>query len=77
MFQKMISLEEAKHQVAKFYLEELTDEESAALNDFAKRTSYQALIDEMKQEPKYERLMPTIELYRGIMREKFMGSRDN
>jgi hypothetical protein len=31
----------------------------------------------MKQEPKYEKIMPTIEFYRGIMREKFIGSRDN
>ena len=70
----MISKEEAKELLAKFYLQgELSDEELSALNEYAKKTTYQALLDEMKKEPKYKKNMPTIDLYRGIMREKFMG----
>jgi len=74
----MIPKEIAKALLAKFYLEgDLTEEESVALNDFAKRTTYQALLDEMKEDPKYKELMPLIELYRGILKDKIMGFRDN
>jgi hypothetical protein len=67
----MISKEEAKELLDKFYLQgELPDEELSGLNEYAKKTTYQALIDEMKQEPKYEKIMPTIEWYRGIMKDK-------
>ena len=59
----MISIEEAKVLLAKFYLEgDLTNEESVALNDFAKRYTFQALHDEMKEDLKYKELMPQIEL---------------
>jgi len=73
----MISLEEAKHLVAKFYLDELTDEESTTLNDFAKRYTYPHLFEDMRNDPKYKKAMPTIELYRGVLRDNFMGTRDN
>lgn len=70
----MNSLEEAKELLAKFYLNgDLTNEESSVLNEFAIRTPYKDIVEDMKQDPKYEKIMLTIELYRGIMREKFMG----
>ena len=74
----MIPKEIAKALLAKFYLEgDLTNEESVALNDFAKRYTFEALHEEMREDPKYKELMPLIELYRGILRDKIMGTRDN
>ena len=74
----MIPKEIAKALLARFYLEgDLNNEESIALNDFAKRYTFQALLDEMKQDEKYKELMPQIELYRGILKDKIMGFRDN
>ena len=74
----MIPKEIAKALLAKFYLEgDLTKEESIALNDFAKRYTFEALHEEMKEDPKYKELMPQIELYRGILKDKIMGFRDN
>lgn len=74
----MISKEEAKRLLAKFYLNgDLTEEESSALNDFAIRTPYKDIVEDMKQDPKYKKHMPVIELYRGVMRDNFMGTRDN
>jgi hypothetical protein len=31
----------------------------------------------MRNYPKYEKLMPKIDLYKGIMKDKIMGFRDN
>ena len=71
----MISLEVAKQLLA--YLDELTNEESVALNDFAERYTYPDLYEDMRNDPKYEKLMPKIDLYKGIMKDKILGSRDN
>jgi len=38
---------------------------------------YPALYEDMRNDPKYEKLMPKIDLYKGIMKDKIMGSRDN
>ena len=74
----MIPKEIAKALLAKFYLEgDLTEEESIALNDFAKRYTFESLHEEMREDPKYKELMPLIELYRGILKDKIMGFRDN
>ena len=59
----IISLDEAKRLVAKFYLGgELTNEECIALNDFTKRYTYPDLYEGMRKDSKYEKLMPTIEV---------------
>ena len=58
-------------------IDELTNEESIKLNDFTKRYAISALVDDMREDPKYEKLMPEIEMYRGILKDKIMGFRDN
>ena len=47
------------------------------LNRYANNYTYKALYDEMREDPKYRDFMAEGDITKSILRDKFIGSRDN